>query len=111
MLTWRTVFANADSGEGYINVFGNEGDRNNLTLWRGIDQMIANVTAVSSNVIVVIHSVGAVLLPWVDNENVTAIVWAGLPGQESGNSLVGKNGYLSTQAILADNFRCPLRSF
>ena len=50
--------------------------------------MIANVTAVSSNVIVVIHSVGAVLMPWVDNENVTAILWAGLPGQESGNSLV-----------------------
>jgi beta-glucosidase-like glycosyl hydrolase len=26
------VFVNADSGEGYINVGGNEGDRNNLTL-------------------------------------------------------------------------------
>jgi beta-glucosidase len=82
------VFANADSGEGYIDVFDNYGDRNNLTLWGGIDQMIANVTAVSSNVIVVIHSVGAVTMPWVDNENITAILWAGLPGQESGNSLV-----------------------
>jgi hypothetical protein len=25
------VFVNADSGEGYLNVGGNEGDRNNLT--------------------------------------------------------------------------------
>lgn len=82
------VFANSNAGEGYIDVGGNNGDRNNLTLWRGIDQMIANVTAVSSNVIVVLHTVGAVDLPWVDNENITAIVWAGLPGQESGNSLV-----------------------
>jgi beta-glucosidase len=57
-------------------------------LWRGIDQMIENVTTVSSNVIVVIHSVGPVLMPWVDNPNITAILWTGLPGQESGNSLV-----------------------
>lgn len=96
MLTQNAVFANADSGEGYIDVFGNEGDRNNLTLWRGIDQMIENVTAVSSNVIVVIHSVGAVLMPWVDNENITAILWAGLPGQESGNSLVGMEVFPDT---------------
>jgi beta-glucosidase len=82
------IFANADAGEGYLNVGGNDGDRNNLTLWRGIDQMIMNVTAVSSNVIVVLHTVGAVDMPWVDNENITAILWAGLPGQESGNSLV-----------------------
>lgn len=50
--------------------------------------MIANVTAVSSNVIVVVHSVGPVIMPWVDNPNITAILWTGLPGQESGNSLV-----------------------
>ena len=29
------VFVNADSGEGYINVDGNVGDRNNLTFWGG----------------------------------------------------------------------------
>ena len=27
------AFVNSDSGEGYIVVDGNEGDRNNLTLW------------------------------------------------------------------------------
>ena len=83
------VFANADSGEGYIDIDGNEGDRNNLTLWYDMDQMISNVTAVNPNTIVVLHTVGPVLITdWYDNENVTAILWCGLPGQESGNSLV-----------------------
>jgi beta-glucosidase len=82
------VFVNADSGEGYISVDGNEGDRKNLTLWRNGETLIQNVTAKSNNTIVVIHSVGPVLLTeWYDNPNITAIVWAGLPGEQSGNSL------------------------
>lgn len=83
------VFVNADSGEGYISVDGNEGDRNNLTLWNGGDSLIQNVSALCNNTVVVMHTVGPVLVSdWYDNENVTAILWAGLPGQESGNSLV-----------------------
>ena len=82
------VFANADSGEGYITVDGNAGDRNNLTLWKNGDDLIKNVSAICSNTIVVIHSTGPVLVTeWYENPNVTAIVWAGIPGQESGNSL------------------------
>lgn len=83
------VFVNADSGEGYISVDGNEGDRNNLTLWHDGDRLIGNVTSACNNTIVVIHSVGPVdISAWYDNENVTGIIWAGLPGQESGNALV-----------------------
>lgn len=83
------VFVNADSGEGYINVDGNEGDRKNLTVWGNGDQLIQNISAINNNTIVVIHSVGPVLVSeWYDSPNVTAILWAGLPGQESGNSLV-----------------------
>ncbi|KAL2164014.1 hypothetical protein VTH06DRAFT_3228 [Thermothelomyces fergusii] len=82
------VFVNADSGEGYINVDGNEGDRQNLTLWNNGDDLIKNVSRWCNNTIVVIHSVGPVLLKeWYDSPNVTAILWAGLPGQESGNSI------------------------
>ncbi|KAF1985246.1 glycoside hydrolase family 3 protein [Aulographum hederae CBS 113979] len=82
------VFVNADSGEGYIGVDGNIGDRNNLTLWRNGEALIQNVTAYCNNTIVVIHSVGPVLLtPYYDNDNVTAILWAGLPGEQSGNSI------------------------
>ncbi|KAI5465363.1 glycosyl hydrolase family 3 N terminal domain-containing protein [Mariannaea sp. PMI_226] len=83
------VFANADSGEGYINVDGNEGDRKNLTLWKNGDDLIKNVSSICPNTIVVLHTVGPVILTeWYNNPNITAIVWAGLPGQESGNSLV-----------------------
>jgi beta-glucosidase len=83
------IFVNADAGEGYISVDGNVGDRNNLTLWKQGDELIKNISAMCSNTIVVMHTVGPVLVTdWYDNENVTAILWAGLPGQESGNAIV-----------------------
>ncbi|KAI1331071.1 glycoside hydrolase family 3 protein [Xylariaceae sp. FL0255] len=83
------VFVNADSGEGYIDVDGNVGDRKNLTLWGNGDELIKTVSSVCNNTIVVIHSVGAVLVTdWYDSPNVTAIVWAALPGEQSGNSIV-----------------------
>jgi beta-glucosidase len=82
------VFVNADSGEGYINVDGNMGDRKNLTLWRDGDALVKNVAGWCSNTIVVIHSTGPVLVTdWHSSPNITAILWAGLPGQESGNSI------------------------
>lgn len=35
------------------------------------------------------HSVGPLILePWIEHENVSAVVWAGLGGTETGNSLV-----------------------
>jgi beta-glucosidase len=83
------VFVNSDSGEGFINVDGNEGDRQNLTLWHNGDALIANVSANCNNTIVVIHSTGPILIDsFVDNPNVTAILWAGLPGEQSGHSIV-----------------------
>ena len=82
------VFVNADSGEGFINVDGNVGDRNNLTLWQGGDLLIQNVSSLCNNTIVVLHTVGPVLVGnYSDNPNITAILWAGLPGEQSGNSI------------------------
>ncbi|KAG2197893.1 hypothetical protein INT46_002989 [Mucor plumbeus] len=81
------VFSNADSGEQHITVDGNVGDRNNLTLWHNGDALIKAVADVNKNTIVVIHSVGAVMMPWINHPNVKAVVWPGLPGQETGNSL------------------------
>ena len=82
------VFVNADSGEGYITVDTNFGDRNNLTAWGSADALIKNVSSLCNNTIVVVHSVGPVLVnSFYDSENVTAILWAGLPGQESGNAI------------------------
>ncbi|KAF7973527.1 hypothetical protein HWV62_14954 [Athelia sp. TMB] len=83
------VFANADSGEGYITVAGNAGDRNNLTLWHGGDELILTTAAHCANTIVVLHIVGPVLVEaWYDHPNVTAILNAGIPGQETGNSIL-----------------------
>ncbi|KAK4688340.1 beta-glucosidase, partial [Tremellales sp. Uapishka_1] len=79
----------SDSGEGYITVDGNEGDRNNLTAWKGGDDLVLAVAAVNAKTIVVVHSVGPMLVEkWIDHPNVTAVLWAGIPGQESGNALV-----------------------
>ncbi|KZV87575.1 beta glucosidase precursor [Exidia glandulosa HHB12029] len=83
------VFSNADSGEGYITVDGNQGDRNNLTLWNSGETLIKRAAGACDNTIVVLHTVGPVLVEdWIDHPNITAVVWAGLPGQETGNSLV-----------------------
>jgi hypothetical protein len=82
------VFANADSGEDYITVDGNQGDRNNLTLWGNGDALVEYVASLNPNTILVVHTVGAVILEaHKNNPNITAILWAGLPGQESGNAI------------------------
>ncbi|EMC96559.1 glycoside hydrolase family 3 protein [Baudoinia panamericana UAMH 10762] len=82
------IFANADSGEFYIQVDGNLGDRNNLTFWQGADTAISTVASNCSNTVLVVHSVGPVMLEqYKRHPNITAILWAGVPGQESGNSI------------------------
>ncbi|KAG1291201.1 hypothetical protein G6F66_008014 [Rhizopus arrhizus] len=70
-----------------ITVDGNVGDRNNLSLWQNGDNLINAVADANKNTVVVIHSVGPVLMPWIDHPNIKAVVWPDLPGQESGNSL------------------------
>lgn len=83
------VFITADSGEGYITVENNAGDRNNLDPWHNGNQLVKAVAAANDNVIVVVHSVGPIILETILAEpNVKAIVWAGLPSQENGNALV-----------------------
>ncbi|PGH15556.1 hypothetical protein AJ79_02338 [Helicocarpus griseus UAMH5409] len=83
------VFINADSGEEYITVEGNAGDRNDLNAWHNGNELVQAVAEVNAKTIVVIHSVGQILLEsFIELENVVAVVWAGLPGQESGNGLV-----------------------
>jgi beta-glucosidase len=51
--------------------------------------LVQAVAAQNNNAIVVIHSVGPLILePWIDRPNVTAIIWTGLEGTETGNALV-----------------------
>ena len=80
---------NSDASNSYITVEGNMGDRNNLDPWHSGNDLVSAAAAVSKNVIVVVHSVGPVILEAIlANPSVKTIVWAGLPGQESGNALV-----------------------
>ncbi|CCM01675.1 uncharacterized protein FIBRA_03738 [Fibroporia radiculosa] len=82
------VFVNSDSGEGYITVDGNEGDRNNLTLWHNADNLIQAVASQNNNTIVIAHSVGpSIIDSWIENPNITGLIWAGVPGQEAGNAI------------------------
>ncbi|CEL10365.1 hypothetical protein ASPCAL13486 [Aspergillus calidoustus] len=82
------VFINSDAGEGYITVENHVGDRNNLDPWHNGNALVQAVARTNRPTIVVIHSVGPILLETILAEpNVVAIVWAGLPGQESGHAL------------------------
>ena len=83
------VFINADSGEGYITVEGVAGDRPNLDPWHSGDALVQAVANVNKKTIVGVHSVGPLVVEsWISNPNVVAVLWAGIPGQESGNGLV-----------------------
>ncbi|KAI9365584.1 glycoside hydrolase superfamily [Pilaira anomala] len=81
------VFSSANSGEEHVVFENNFGDRNNISLWQNGDNLIQAVADANENTIVVIHSVGPVLMPWINHPNIKAILWPGLAGQESGNSL------------------------
>jgi beta-glucosidase len=85
------VFVTADAGENYITVENNPGDRtsSNLNLWHNGDKLIKDVAAKYANVVVVVHTVGPVILEaWHDLPSVKAVLFAHLPGQEAGSSLM-----------------------
>lgn len=87
------VFVNADSGEGFISAGGIHGDRPNLFVQKGGDTLINTVANNCGNgqgrTVVVVHAVGPVVVEsWIDLPGVHAVLFAHLPGQESGNALV-----------------------
>ncbi|KAK0550357.1 hypothetical protein OC846_003692 [Tilletia horrida] len=82
------VFIAATSGEDYLTVDGNEGDRNNLTAWHQGDALVKAVASVQSNTIVVVNGPAQVdVEAWADHPNVTAILFAHMGGSEAGNAV------------------------
>ncbi|KXJ93867.1 glycoside hydrolase family 3 protein [Microdochium bolleyi] len=87
------VFANADSGEGLRVWDSVKGDRPNLLLQKGGDDLAIAVALgcggdEPGDVVVVIHTVGPVTMEnWIDLPRVKGVIVANLPGQESGNAL------------------------
>ncbi|KAF8069314.1 glycoside hydrolase family 3 protein [Lyophyllum atratum] len=84
------VFVNAMSGElgAYDTVVGNQGDRNDLDLWWKGGSLVEEVAAVCNNTIAIIHSVGPIHLGWNIHPNITGIIYAGAPGEQTGPSIV-----------------------
>ncbi|KAK8157856.1 putative beta-glucosidase D [Phyllosticta citrichinensis] len=74
------VFLNAYSGEG-----ADRGELYNADQ----DAMVAGVASACNNTIVVINAVAARLVDaWIENENITAVVYGSMLGEQSGNSIV-----------------------
>ncbi|TFK30639.1 cellulose-binding beta-glucosidase [Coprinopsis marcescibilis] len=64
------VYSTADSGEGYITVEGNAGDRNDLKAWHGGDALVQRVATSNTKTIVVVNTVGPIEMePWINNPN------------------------------------------
>ena len=84
------VFVTADSGENYLTVEGNPGDRTDagLHLWHDGDALVRKAAEKYNTVVVIVQAVGPVLMnEWHDLPAVKAIVFQHLPGQEAGESL------------------------
>ena len=63
-------------------------NRESLDLDWQANELVEKVASFCPNTVVVTHSAGINILPFADNENVTAVLAAHYPGQESGNSIV-----------------------
>jgi hypothetical protein len=84
------VFISSDSGENSFTVENNHGDRDSakLAAWHGGDKLVEKAAEKFSNVVVVVHTVGPLILEsWIDHPSVKAVLFAHLPGQEAGESL------------------------
>ena len=79
------VFAKASSGEEFVTLKQAIGDRKDLNLWYGANELIEKVAEVNDQVIVVINAPATVNLPWLDK--VQAVIFSGFPGAESGNAV------------------------
>jgi beta-glucosidase len=73
----------------FLKSWSTEGeDRISLIAEWNSTAVVANVAATCSNTIVVLHGAAPNILPFASNPNVTAILAAHMPGQETGNSIV-----------------------
>ncbi|KAJ5756909.1 beta-glucosidase M [Penicillium nucicola] len=73
----------------FVNSYASEGfDRPGLSDEYS-DTLITNVASKCSNTVVVIHNAGIrVVDDWIENANITAVIFAHLPGQDSGRAVV-----------------------
>ncbi|KAH7408303.1 glycoside hydrolase superfamily [Phaeosphaeria sp. MPI-PUGE-AT-0046c] len=63
-------------------------DRTTLIAGWNSTILVEKIAAVCNNTVVVLHGAAPNTLPWRNNPNVTAILAAHMPGQETGNSII-----------------------
>ena len=83
-----SVVASSSACLVFINAFSTEiFDRPNLAD-EASDELVKNVASKCNNTIVIVHNVGIRLVDaFADNDNVTAIIYAHLPGQDAGRAV------------------------
>lgn len=86
---FRSIYPTPEVCLVFLNTFAAETwDRGEYAADWNSTLVVENVARRCSKTIVVTHSAGVNTLPWAQNPNVTAILAAHLPGQESGNAIV-----------------------
>jgi len=73
----------------FVNTYASEGhDRTQWEADWNSTLVVNNVAKRCTNTVVITHSAGINTMPWADNPNVTAVIAAHLPGEQTGNSIV-----------------------
>jgi beta-glucosidase len=73
----------------FINAVAGEGADRSALRDDFSDALVRNIAAQSANTVVVMHNAGIRLVDqWIEHPNVSAVIFAHLPGQESGDALV-----------------------
>ncbi|KAH8203047.1 hypothetical protein TruAng_002775 [Truncatella angustata] len=86
---FKTIYPVPETCLVFLKAFATEGtDRASIDLSWNSTAVVEKTAAICPNTVVIIHGPGVVTMPWADNENVTAILSAHYPGEETGNSLV-----------------------
>lgn len=87
--SFKTIYPIPDVCLLFLKAYATEGvDRASLDLQWNATRAVESTAALCNNTVVIVHGPGVVLMPWADNENVTAILSAHFPGEQTGNSIV-----------------------
>ncbi|TVY80751.1 putative beta-glucosidase G [Lachnellula suecica] len=86
---FHSVYPQPDVCIVFLKSYGAEDqDRTSFELPWNSTLVVNNVASHCPNTVVVMHSEGVNTMPWAQNPNVTAILSAHYPGQETGNSII-----------------------
>ncbi|KAF4630304.1 hypothetical protein G7Y89_g7831 [Cudoniella acicularis] len=86
---FHSIYPTPDVCLVFLKTFTTEGyDRTTFEADWNSTLVVSNVAKRCPNTVVITHSGGINTMPWATNPNVTAILAAHYPGQESGNSIV-----------------------